>query len=191
MGGGGILTAFAGLLLVPFELWAVSRINWQRLTPAEKNLRLATHPPALVAGALITAKGAGVHDIGGMLMHLVEQSSDGPARWIAGTLCASLIGFWLICLWQCIGIRDRNLTARALLKFIGGAVVTVYLWRLYPWLQLAPSLPGFFAVAAVFLISVFCLITGAIRFLLLVVPMRSARIIVDKDIAAQKFDWNR
>lgn len=190
MGGVGLLTALAVLLLLPFELWAVSRANWLRLTPAEQSLRLATHPPAIIAVLLVAAAGAGAHDIGGMLLHLVGRSSR-EVQAVGSSFCALLIGYWLICVWQCIGMRDPRITARAFLKLAVGAAVTVYLGRLYPWSALAPSLWAFSAVAAVFLVGVWFLTTGAFRFLLLIVPLRSARRIVGMDIAGQKFDWNR
>lgn len=188
----GIFSLLGGLLLAPFQfagaLVGMMRAHAQRrryLSPHELNLRRASHP--LGAAAVLFA----AHWFYGARMR------DGLAalpvdRWVLIALYGVAFVFgaasFVSGAGRCAGLRDGMLATRAFFKLAAGAGVAFYLWRTVPLRAISETLPGVMA-AAVFLAAVWCIATGAVRFLLLAVPVQAAFDLVWGRIKRDEFRW--
>jgi hypothetical protein len=178
MEGTGIFALFGMLALAPFQLIGavvgMVRAHAQRrryLSPHELNLRRASHPLG-VAAVLFAAHwlyGARVRD------GLVALPLDG---WVLVALCGVVFVFgaasFVSGAGRCAGLRDGMLATRAFFKLAGGAVICAYVWRLPLWRAYLDASLFPYLAPPVFFIGLWCLVTGAVRMLLLLVPMQGA-----------------
>ena len=180
--GAGLFSLLGGLLLAPFQLafylaatgrrlWFAHAQRRRMLSPHEINLRRASHPLGLFAvlltlwwieGARIThARAALAVDswmlaaLGGVVFVLAAAS------FVAGVH-------------RCAGTPDGLLATRAVFKLAAGAVICAYVWRLPLWRAYLDAALFPYLAPPVFLIGLWCAVTGAVRLLLLTVPMSGA-----------------
>ena len=174
MEGGGIFTALGMLLLAPFQWWQRRQQKRRMLSPHEWKLRQASRPVGVLVVGLTVA--AALYGVRGTWAALAGIFLDLDRNWpIAALLGVALI--WgvssVIAGARCRGMRDEEmLTVRAFFKLALGAAVTIWLGRFYPW----PHATGWaaFVIPAVFLIGLWCAVTGAVRLLLLTIGGGSA-----------------
>jgi hypothetical protein len=182
MEGAGMFALIGGaaidLLRAPFQLigavvWMV-RAHAQRrrsLSPHELNLRRASHPVG-VAAVLFA-----MHSFYGA--RISQAITTIPLdRWALMTFAGVVLIFGLASFVsgvnRCAGMPDSILATRAFFKLAVGTVICVYvgrlpLWRAYLDASLFPYL-----APPLFLIGLWCVVTGAVRLLLLVVPLSGA-----------------
>jgi hypothetical protein len=164
MPGGGLMAALITLVLVPVELWIAARASWRSLPEIEKNLRLASHPPALAAVAAFAAVRFHVHGLGDELAALIARPIDNElVLSIGGGLLLFVAVLWLVGVSLSLGVRDPKRAVLAFLRLAIGGAAVAYLW------------PGTFPVTATWaalgawFFGVWCLVTGTMRAVLLTV----------------------
>jgi hypothetical protein len=191
MEGGGIFTVLAMLLVAPFQ-WRQRRQQQQRLlSPHELMLRRASRPLGVFTLAVTMALAVyGVHQTRAALAAIF---TDLDRNWIAAALCGAVTLYGAASVMsgvRCWGMRDSEmLTSRAFIKLAIGAAVTVWLGRSYPW----PAASDWtdFAILSLFLIGIWCVVVGGVRFLLLTVPRRGALVIIENAGHGAAFRWQR
>ena len=163
------------LVLVPIifiDLWWRHNRNWRFLNPVEQNLQRTSHSAAMIVFVILALAVNvwldGWREFGALFPWMIAHPGD---AWLPVALGCALVAVgvarFLAGAHRVAGVRDGLLQSRAFVKLALGGGVTGYLVAMWPWGQLGASLPGFLAVAAVFLVGVWLLATGAVRFLLL------------------------
>jgi hypothetical protein len=173
MEGAGILTAFALLLLAPFEFMRVRAQRLRLLSPHELNLRRATHPLGVLALLAWFAWLFGVRDLVGALAPVLLHPSD---NWLSAALLGAVLLYGLVSFIagasQCWGARsDRTLPFWAFVELALGVAGLRFHWL---WnVDLArgfDAAPGLVALWLLLLAaSIWCAVVGGARFLLLTV----------------------
>lgn len=171
---GGIFTAFAMLLLAPYQWWQGRQQKRRMLSPHEWKLRQASRPVGvLVIGLTVATALYGVHGTAAALLGIFRDlDSNWPVAALLGVATIWGVASFVAGA-RCRGMRDEEmLTVRAFFKLAFGAAGAIWLGRFYPW----PNATGWaaFAVPAVFLIGLWCAVTGAVRLLLLTIGSGSA-----------------
>jgi len=183
MEGGGIFSLLGGVVLLPFQLVAdllrLGRWLAQRrrlLSPHELNLQHASHP----VGALVLLL-AVWRLYGAQLDHArIAYAVDGRLlAAVAGAAFVFGLALFLAGMRHCSGLRDEVLMVRACGKLAIGAAACVYLWRATAWRIGGENWPDLLA-AAVFLVALWCAVTGAVRLLLLTVSGGNALALIRK-----------
>jgi hypothetical protein len=197
-------------ILVPIQL-AIDIVHWigryrnfhQRLEPRERELSKTSHGAGVLAicALLLNTIGAAAAE---EFADALQASSD-LRYWIPALLFAGAVlwgATWFLSgvnrSLAYAGFRDSRLINRALVKIAAGGGLYWLIW--HPpaswWLSARASLAvarsltwPCFMIEAVML---WLIVTGAVKLLLLLWQRRSlARVLVEQDIAAQQFDWNR
>jgi hypothetical protein len=185
MGGSSLGTLCALLLFAPFELWHAHVQNLRTLSPHEINLRRATQPLGLLALLLSALWLFGADGAAGdALDDFVRHPSDNlkPAGLLGAALLYGLASL-ITGTRRCWGVRsDGMLPVRALFKLVLGVVGLTLLRHGLPrsddiWMELLPLALG----AA----SVWCVVVGSVRFVLLTVAGGNARRAVLRHITAR------
>lgn len=165
----GALIVVAGVGFVLLLFWRSRSQRFQRLIPVEQNLQRASHGFALAAFT-----GAAVYWLYGWhgVRDFVPWLWRDPAHAWPGLLLLVPVGYGLIRLFfgargaRANG-RDGLLATRAFVKLAVGLAVTIWLGRSYPW----PGAADFWAAAALLAVlglGAWCVVTGAVRFVLTV-----------------------
>ena len=174
MGGSGLATLCAVLLFAPFEIWQAHAQKLRTLSPHEINLRRATQPLGLVALLLCALWHSGAEGVGDPLADVARHPADNML--LAGLLGAALI-YGLASLITgtrgCWGVRsDGMLRVRSFFKVAIGVAGLAAVRGGWPRVDDGWSLLLWIAVGA---ISVWCVVVGTGRFLLLTVGGGNAR----------------
>jgi hypothetical protein len=117
---------------------------------------------------------------GGSILRTIEVDSGWPALIYAGLLALCLVQL-IIGVCGSWGLRKRELAVGAFIKLAGGGGLAIYLARQFAILHL-PAMPAWsllpawflhwwphFAAQAGFVVGLWCLVTGAVRLLLLTI----------------------
>ena len=186
MEGAGILTALAALLVAPLQ-WRQARAQKLRLlTPHELHLRRATRPLGVLALIAWGVWLSGAHDLVGALAPVLLHLSD---NWLPAVLfgAVSLYGLasFVAGASRCWGMRsDGLLPVRALFKLAVGVAGLRYLWL---WnVDLARGFDAAPGLVALWLLlvaaSIWCVVVGGARFLLLTIGGGNALALVNRHI---------
>lgn len=137
----------------------------------EINLRRASHPLGLFAVllALWWLEGSQINH---------ARAALGVDSWILAALGGVVFVFaaasFVAGVHRCAGTPDGLLATRAVFKLAAGAVICAYVWRLPLWRAYLDASLFPYLAPPVFLIGLFCVVTAAVRLLLLVVPLSGA-----------------
>jgi hypothetical protein len=160
------------LLAVLLGLWLAGTRERRDPSPHELNLRHANRPIGAAAVGLALA----IPVSGAPTLHngLVNLLRDPAGNWLACALLGLMVTYgaasFVLGAHRCWGIvGDGLLAARALFRLAWGAVAILYLRRFYPWHAIDWSSDGVLTVlrAGVGYIGLWCVVTGAGRFVLL------------------------
>jgi hypothetical protein len=195
----GFVLLIAGRVLIPpaialsgyLIMWLVRRPaerarQWRALDPVEQNLQRASHGAAyavlpLVAGWLVGSQ-AVVALFSGFAPAARVCMIGACAIWFVAAI-ARCVGGWR----NCAGVRDGFLAARAFTKLTSGATLLVLLH--HP--SVGWNVRNGNVLLALFLVSSWLIVTGLVRFVILVRPAGSALPEVEANITNNEFDWNR
>ena len=188
----GIVSLVFGLLLAPFNLiFALIRMvraHAQRqryLSPPERSLRRASHPVGVLAvlfeahrlyGVRIDAARAALAHDDWLAVGAAVAVVFGAALFVAGAKHSA-------------GMEDGPLATRAFFKLTGGIAAVFYIGRAMPW-RVGGETPADLFAAVLLLVALWCIATGAVRFVLLAVPMRAALVLVKRAIKRDEFSWD-
>jgi hypothetical protein len=179
-----------GLALL-WLIWLADRIEaWARLSPVEQNLQRASHGLAYMLFALLAAYLFGPRLILGTLPlvfgnHPVDAW---PGAAFVGVFVWALVRF-IFGLRRARGFRDGILATRALVKLTAGVGIVWYVWRTFPFAITGMSWRDL-ALQAVIVAGLWCVITGTVRFVLMVgIGGGSAYGAVASHITATNFQW--
>jgi hypothetical protein len=186
-----MLTIMGLLVLLPFQMWAERSRSFQRLSPLEQNLQRASHGAAVIVLVLIAV--FFTFGIAGVLLfvpHLVTNFADTWPGLLVLVPLAYAIPRLVAGVRRCQGARDGLLATRAAVKFLLGLVALPVLWSNTVARVAAPDFwlaCGWLLLNAV---AVWLIVTGAVRFALLMWPRRAAYTMVADSIAANEFQWD-
>jgi hypothetical protein len=179
-----VLLAFAPLMLLLERLE-----TWRRLSPVEQNLQRASHGFAFVFFALLAAYLFGLRLILGTLPLVFGNH---PVDAWPGAAFLGVFGYGLVRfvfgIRRVRGFRDGILAMRALVKLTAGGGIVWYVWRTFPFTITGASLREV-AFQAVVAGGFWMVITGTVRFVLMVGGGSSAYGAVATHIAATNFQW--
>jgi hypothetical protein len=180
--GGGILTLAAMLLMIPFQLWQEHAQNVRSLSPHELNLRRASQPPAFAA---VTLFYVWHFNLGDDIANIIATPAAEPAaNWpmFAVPTCVLFYSMASFITGACRswGVRSEGmLPVRAFLKLITGIGGLI-------WLNSETRAGGDFWLAllwlVLFTVSIWCVVIGAVRLLLLTVGGGSPLVQVQRHI---------
>jgi hypothetical protein len=161
------------LMAVLLGLWLSGARERRNPSPHELNLRHATRPIGAAAVGLALAIPVSVVPI--LHDELVNLLHDPASNWLACALLGLVVTYgaasFVLGAHRCWGIvGDGLLASRAFFRMAWGAVAILYLRRFYPWHTFDWSLDGLVTVlhASVGYTGLWCVVTGAGRFVLLV-----------------------
>lgn len=177
--------------LAPILMWVERAERFKRLSPLEQNLARASHGAALITFTLLVAFFLyGAQGVFGFIPWLISNPAEAwPAALFFGSLLTYGLVRFVVGVHRCRGARDGLLATRAFFKLVFGFAVGLYLWYLFPWSVIGPSFWGALAVVAVFLIGLWCAITGTVKFLLLTLGGSNALGLVAQQIRQRTAVW--
>lgn len=188
-----MLTLAALAVLAPFMMWAERAQRFRALSPIEQNLQRASHGAALVVLTLLI--GYGAYGVGGGLGLIAWVIHDPASAWLPAALVAGLLLYggarFLAGVRRGAGMRDGLLAARAVLKLAAGAALT------FLPISHGATVAGLISfpdqawwITPVWLIGVWCLVTGAVRLAMLTLGGGGGgRRSVEKHIEGRKIVW--
>jgi hypothetical protein len=166
--------AVGGVLSLP----AQRRAKWRTLNPIEQNLQRASHGAAYII--LPIAAAAKLGGVGAVLSGFEPNTRLLLIGAYAVFAAVGLARFGYG--WRRSIVRDGLLAGRAFVKLALGAFL---LYALPDQL-----IANVWAALALWLVALWLLVTGAVRFAALVRPAGRALPEVQGDIADNQFDWN-
>jgi hypothetical protein len=185
----GVLTLVVLLALLPF-VYLFQWFRWvKQLPPHEQALARASHGAGIIAFVLLV--GFGLFGVGGVGAFFVAVAGHPDDLWKPALLLAVVMGWgitWFIVgVKRASGLRDGLLTTRAIVKLAGGLGGLIYLSRI-------PAKPDtsvwvYLGVAFGFLAVLWCLVTGAVKVLLLTVSGGDALSRVARQIRNRTVVW--
>lgn len=198
----GIIMLTVMLVTLPFMMWAERARKFQQLSPLEQNLRRASHGAAWMAFVPLLAFGVyGVKGVEWFFQTLWNHPEDVgvPAAFFGIVLIYNAIRL-IVGLNRLRGCpRDGLLAVRAFVKLSVGAAVIVFFLRIHYDLAarsydslahgVEPSSFDFLWGIAIFLTAFWCLVTGAVRFLLLISGGGNALRLVNRQIQQNTVVW--
>jgi hypothetical protein len=161
------------LLAILLGLWLTGARERHNPSPHELNLRHATRPiGAAAVGLALASPVEGVRPLHDELVHMLH---DPASNWLACALLGLVATYgaasFALGAHRCWGIvGDGLLAARAFFRLAWGTIAILYLRRFYPWHALDGPFDGLGTGlrAGVGYIGLWCVVTGAGRFALLV-----------------------
>jgi hypothetical protein len=188
----GIFSLVGALLLAPFQLVGalvgVARAHAQRqryLLPLERSLRRASHPVGVLAVLFLA------HRLYGVRID-AARAAFAHNDWLAvGAAVAVVFGVALFIAGarHSAGMEDGPLATRAFFKLAGGIAAAFYIGRIMPW-RVGGETPADLLAAVLLVVAVWCIATGAVRFVLLAAPMQAALAQVKIHIRDTQFSWD-
>jgi hypothetical protein len=161
---GGFLTLVALLIFSPFLMWAERSQRFRQLSPVEQNLQRASHGFTLAAFVLIAV--FGMYGGSGVSLLVTNPAQALPGAVIFGGLFVYGFARFLAGVRRSAGVRDGLLAFRALLKLAIGLAGCWFFWRLGNALGRSITLTGALVWFVMLVISLWCALTGAVRFVL-------------------------
>jgi hypothetical protein len=165
---GGFITLAGLLVLAPFLMWAERAQKFRQLSPVEQNLQRASHGFALAVFVLLATFGMyGWRAVLGVFPRLAADPAGAwPAVLFFGGLFAYGFARFLAGVRRSAGTRDGLLAFRALLKLAIGLAGSWFFWRAATVPARSISANAALLGFVLLVISLWCALTGAVRFVL-------------------------